>query len=551
MNFGSTTIQAIREYTDTQSTVLNTYIVTLCGLNKDATPEFNIEKWTKIAHIMSAIYNSPRTTTIVYQSFKPDYKEFELGRPQTLTALNREDTSSAINVVINSTTASREVLKYLSAFHGDTCCIRAIRLVNFPTLNISSRSLYPYQEEIILPPFIKIDTTERFIKDFMEYSKQDIIDCTIKAADKYVLNAECIRSKNLGPTPIKDLASMVKTITLDRDLMDSINNILKGYYNCDRTANHGFVHICNTIVLSAILYLDYVEQREENRSFDEIKTNLEHIIVAALFHDCGRDCKDGVDMWEDVSAKRAVEVLRNSGISQERVLEVERIMTDGSCTLNKIMKGADSIDIVRVRGYHQTRNPMGEIYTELNMDSSLISQDTLADEFDSLNKILRIISEATAISDGERHKIVDTLFVDYEGDEEPIAEKLADLNTNKNLNILVEANSKVCTILELDTDGDKVVANLTPFGTYTGFNKRYFEKTMKNRDIITEMAESIATFNNGCRNMCSYFVEQQYFSDPNRFFDDYIEILLCFLPVLPYSLRHLCKVIFPFRVRNL
>lgn len=77
--------------------------------------------------------------------------------------------------------------------------------------------------------------------------------------------------------------------------------------------------------------------------------------MAALFHDVGRLCRDGVDEWESESIEIAKANLRTD---KRRTGEIISILSDSDNLLHKIMKGADSVDITRTLAYNIHFNPL-------------------------------------------------------------------------------------------------------------------------------------------------------------------------------------------------
>lgn len=519
MNINTFQKLVLKKYSLSSSCYLNRYLASIAGVKKDIFPEFNVLHWEEIATITSTIYNAPLQSGVVYQAFKPRFDDLD---SETITPVKRKDATSSINLVINSTTNDSHTLQYLTPFRDETCCVSAIFFHQFPILDISSISEYEYQNEVMLPPYIRVytDSKRKLILD--EITTDNIIKCTLTKGDKRILNKECL------DRPIKreidTTRSVIKVIAFERQFMDSINTILRLYYNCDPRALHGFIHICNTMIISSVLFLDYVEQIKQNIPFDDVKKGLKNIIIAALFHDSGRNCRDGVDEWERKSLENMRDVL--SLTSPKNIVdEICDIMTSENNVLHDIMKGADSIDIARTNSYNPDRNPIAHSTHYQNLNKILIRPDTLVEEFNSITEIMNTIIKSVKLHDTEA---INDLFINYQ-----------DLNFNGTIEFPEDG---VCTI---DTE------SLIPFSTYKGISKRYFDPiTTPPKTFKRTVKEDIIAFNESTKTMCSYFIEHGYFADENRYFDDYMEVLLCFLPVIPYTLVHLSKVIFPFKTRS-
>ena len=530
MEFSLDVKRSIQMYTNGQSSPWNRYLARLAGINKDNIPYFDTATWHHIANVMSAIYNSPAQTVDLFQNFKPGFADINA---VDSTSVIREGSEKTINVILNSTTADIGVLQYLSPFHGAGCCVRKIMVQVFPILNVSNFSTYKYQNEVILPPFIRIDNGHLTPTTLDEYSEADIGKCAHIVDDAAVLgrstralDLDCFRSKPKQNIQILSQHSIVRTIFMDRWIIDYINKILEVYYSCTHAprTQHGFLHICDTITLTIILYLDWVEQLNRNEDCRVVKNNLENLIIAALFHDAGRFCRDGEDEWEkqsiEIAVNRLLSAMAENGLrvfSEERIRVIVNILGDERDPLHKIMKGADSIDISRVRSYDITHNPL---YTEDRYkDKTLIEDGTLTSEFGVVYTLMNAVNSRnlTIITD-----LAGTGNTDIEFDKQ---------NNKKD-------EDDLFPIFETYGGLDEISAE--QIGDYPHVEDTGLTYTVHLDEFIDTVGETF-----------EHFINQNYFVDRTRLFDDYWEILLCMLPMLKYSLRHLSKVIMPFRIRNL
>ena len=70
-------------------------------------------------------------------------------------------------------------------------------------------------------------------------------------------------------------------------------------------------------------------------------------------------------------------------------------------------------------------------------------------------------------------------------------------------------------------------------------------------ETVEQIPDLFEQFGEQVKEMCDRFNANHKFKNKHRYFDDYWEVLLSFLPVMPFTLGQLSKIIIPFRVENL
>ena len=267
---------------------------------------------------------------------------------------------------------------------------------------------------------------------------------------------------------------------------------------------------------------------------DKARNHLYILICAVLFHDAGRECRDGTDIWEADS--RRIAMLEINELNGPAFLDsVSAILSNGpisgdNAVLRDIYKGADSIDIARAQGYNERLNPLYETYRQYTQKERLTSEDTLVSEFHTIFQITSGILHSTAAASPDRPE-------DFFDDEEITGEDISD-----NFNL----NADICTAREEFT--------FPIFNTYNGFNTIYPNELIEydeDTDLTDFLSVKINEFIDSAKEVYDKFKENRYLQDETRYFDDYWEILLTFLPVFPYSLRHLSRVILPFEYKRI
>jgi len=529
------TLCAIRSYTDDQSTTINMSLLSRAGLSNDVRA-FDGTQWEKISLIISAIYNAPLVDdSKLYQVYKPNYKEFILLDDLTLNTILREDASlPIINTFFQSTTKDPDVISFLSLFHEAGCCIREINVKNFPILDLSELSSYEFQKEVIVPPYLvffqarlsEILEFEELVPDVVRENVRKVKntsygDCTDGGGYQYILDVERINKVQKTKVPLKVNFSTVTPYYILPEFVDYINKVITVFY-CRKPTHHGQAHICNTIILTLILYSSLLENRVEN--FD--KEVLSTAIMTALFHDSGRDCKDGKDVWEEKSADNAKTYIPKAcGVDGEIV---GKLIHDPKSAPAKYenaylaYKGADSIDIGRVTKYDPTKNPARDQNQKTN-----ILIDKLPNEIGDFGVIINNIESYDPKYELEEY--LDELFQYVEPDEE---------DTNGNI-ILKDVSSFEKKIIITKQD---VAAKMT---------KENISEKRAIKELKVDAKDVLENFNTTLKASTRYFIENRYLKNEIRYFHDYIEILLFFIPYMPYTMGGLSNFIIPFIHRNL
>jgi hypothetical protein len=499
----------VRQYTGDSSTTMNMYLIENNELTKEKNGfNFSENTWEKISLLTSVIINAPIGSTTVYHYHKKGYLE----KTKRGDKILGEKANDIITTSFKSTTDNENVREFLTPFKNVGCCQRRINLVNFPIFKVGLDSSYKDQEEVILPPYILYKTLNRNKITIHEYAEDIVKKCTKQIARKdftrcigghndYVIDTTCIKNFTKQSDLVDTNYGIIKSEYINRKIIDEINKVLKKYYKCEPGKSyHGKLHICNTILLSILLLTEIT---------DDFKPHLETTILSSLFHDSGRECKDGPDKWQKESASISkLEV--NSDIIYENIIDNPRKGEAGVSYY--AYKGADSIDIGRVIPYDKKLNPL---YGKFGKGvQNIISKSSLHDEFLALSYYMFKI---------ETGELADT---------EIIIKKR-------------RTPGKVVYISHFDLFPKYVLKRVEKdFPITDKSTEDKIEKILTEGDIASD---SIISMNA----MCEYFISKGYLRDENRYFDDYYEIVLAFLPLLPTTSRLLPRIIIPFRHRDL
>ena len=359
----------IREYTANSSTAVNNYLRNQIMV----IPEFSCDKAFKTMIINSIIYHLGQIRPECYSAFDKDtYLVSTENNPTERASVPTG--SKVLESAFLSTVPTREDLITVSNFFNreDSCCLKSIRnTTRMPFLDISSVSHYPDQRELLLPYGIVMKYNERSYTNVTYYYGVPQGHLFERQGEQYRLRNTVIVN-GIVQTPVERpvltyeyniLSTMVR-----RPLMNYINMILKTYYftpePCQDNTSHEWSHICSVILLATIIYSSLIEAEGRRINIH----NLNILILSCLFHDIGRECKDGVDD-ETISANRAYSLL--SGHPQwGRYAESVKAVINSKMpfdmldfTLQNIRlacKGADSIDIGRVNTYNPRLNPLNK-----------------------------------------------------------------------------------------------------------------------------------------------------------------------------------------------
>ena len=566
----------VYSYTNDSSSRIAKYLSRIYGITteEDTTPDLRVTEWKEVSLLLSILYNAPikEPGTILYQFYKESFNDFLYAyqNSNVLTPIRREEGNNSITVpvVFNSTTQDKEVLKYFSSFHDKKCCFRIIQLIHpFPILDVTMLSAYSFQKEVILPPFIMIKSENQQTFKINEYSEEDIKQCMGSTRtfpnlcpdeQRYDtrLNHDCFEDplKTLKPVDLEGTTSNIITLVLRRDVPKYINKILNEKYNlilykdpakhirADRIPkelhHHGVVHICNTITISIILFLNLADITNEINTREECERHLVITILSSLFHDVAR-IGEGEDKWEVQSSEMAVKELASS--SDLNRSDIEKIKNNiisecsGNCLSYYAYKGADSIDISRVTQYIKDNNPF---YIQYGHNSILANEGALDVEFKSLTSILTVIAvnDTTTFDDSFKEIVINIKY--YE--EEDNYTEFYDRDKPNNSDFFIENN-----VLKIKP-GKKEI-----FATSLTYPTEPIDILATEEENVQNLQLKLVDFYTSIKAMSRHFVDNNYLKDPTRYFDDYWEILLAFLSLMPYTSKHLCKIIIPFVHRDL
>jgi hypothetical protein len=282
---------------------------------------------------------------------------------------------------------------HIHEFFDDTpnprCCFKWFHNDRLPLYNIpESDTFYPDQSEVIIP----FDTVTEFVNVDIQSA---VLFRDRKPPVRTIQNQELYRTathqdSDLETTAINVYYYRVLSRTIKRELMDFINLMLKKYYFCDGRQNegggrrgtaHDWKHISSVIIVGCALYSGICDGYEIDTRQDE----YEILILACLFHDSGRDCRDGEDFWEPESAliaKKEISYFQPIAHLADKVYQV--LTGQGKETLYKVYlayKGADSVDIGRVKAYRPEYNPLQNLIKAKDTPTKLVDALThLIDE---------------------------------------------------------------------------------------------------------------------------------------------------------------------------
>lgn len=555
---------AIRAYSDSQSKIFNSHLIARVGLDvRVGCPNepalFDGGVWEQTALILSAIYNAPVVHELtVYQVYKPSFSEYCVATDLNILedfkirpVLKENTNGNILGTYLQSTTIDAGSLKYLGDFHEKTCCFRKITLVNFPVLNISDISSYTYQKEVVLPPYIVYENKLTSGVMYSEYTQ--IINDRIRnqypycssGQDSYVLNRENLEKTPMHDVSLKSSDTVVRPYYITRGIVSYINHILNKLYThakCDVTrTSHGKAHICNTIIFTLIIYASFYGN--DTTKFDRDLITV--AIFSSLFHDAGRECRDGEDVWEKESGELAGQNLGEMDFDKNSTGIVIGIITgeadkryfDGNEELAKNLerrfqpsyaayKGADSADIFRVKRdsydpeYNPAYNVNGPFRAYTNRLLTVIKgEHNLVKEMDSF----RIIVEYIETGDDREEELEDDEMFEKTGDWGSTIQYNYDPQNSFTRNPIV--------LTVNNTDPKKI----------KGLRREAQEQA---KDIIRKFFINI-------RRAKTYFINNKYLRTPGRYFDDYMEILIYFLPYMPSAMVSMSSFIIPFEHRKL
>jgi hypothetical protein len=543
------------------------------------------QMWEKIGLLISILYNAPlRSDLELYSFYKEGYNDFSLSLPEPiLTPIKREmemaGNISTVPVIFTSTTTEKDVFQYFSSFHDETCCHRIIRIeYPFPILKVNELSSYPYQNEVILPPFIILKSNSKSTNTVIEeYSIEELQKCSqlIKGGQSYcgpsipyetrILNHECLSKYKHRPANLDTAGITISTIPMERSIVMYINTILNDYYFLFERENpdvvnprppclhhHGIIHICNTIAISMVLFLSLV-QKENTGSRDDVINELRITILSSLFHDTGRKGRAGPDQWEaesaDIAKKHLLEVIERPDIIDIISLNIST-KVDVDRFSYYAYKGADSIEINRLRSYDQIYNPFYKKYGHYNVlansktESSLVGSEKpgiLVSEFESFTSIINIILSDEHLE--RAYKKLINVGLNWE------STVVADFYTG---NVLRDAFIVQNETVELKNNQRALFRTCLVYPTEK--IKKYDNEEEKNKNVrqaVRNLALKLNDFFLGILSLIRLFHEKMYLKDNTRYFDDYWEILLAFLNFMPYTANELCKIIVPYEHRLL
>jgi hypothetical protein len=525
----------IKGYTDSQSTPINKYLVSKAGLTDEFSRPFDADQWEQIAILISAIYNAPPILEPInlYQFYLPDYKEYTITEELKLEPSLRETSLNPIlSTFFQSTTHNDEVLSLMGSFHGEGCCMRKITISNAPILDVSKFSAYEYQDEVMLPPYLIFRQEMPSSKeDITEYSPENVRINSKKVVDMNDpchINSVILDIDQIKQTPHQDVSlhtnfSEVRPVCMHPGFLSYINIILDEFYTFKHQTKHGKGHICSVIILTAILYSTLKTQ-------DADPEILSIAILTSLFHDSGRQGRDGKDLWEQESAKNArrkiaekdektANIVSNM-INAKEIDEIDDVYKSAFFAY----KGADSIDIVRVVSVY---SPEKNVASGQNEITDIFIRH-LPFEFSDFTSIIALIENYT---EGEN---LDSYLEDYFYTEEDeievkdgsIVYEYAGFFSRPNINFSND------DIQRISVETNKSVRKVR-------------------KDIIEEKNDVITNFYSTLKNGAKYFITKKYLKVDGRYFDDFLEILLFYLPYMPYTMVGMSNYIFPFTHRNL
>lgn len=532
---------AIRSYTDTQSTTMNLSLISRAGLAEEFLKDFEPSEWERVAILLSAIYNAPLVETItLYQFYKPNYEDYLIDKDLLLKKVVRERKGyrDIIGTYFQSTTKNPEVLKYLSPFHDNGCCFREINVSNMPILDLSNLSSYEFQEEVVLPPYIIFRQMRQGIKILSEHPAEDIKRCTLKLRNEtyrhckdggdaqYMLDESCMAESQLKGSTLVMAQDAVSPYCISPDFIEYINKKLEDLYSHERCkkSNHGKAHISHVIILTLILYSSFFSNRTE--SFDD--DTLQIALLSALLHDSGRECQNGIDIWESESADIARKHLPKpiSDIVAAIIIQKDINESTHNYTAAYVAyKGADSVAIAKAKTFIPEMNPAYKTSSKLT--------DILIEK----------LSEEYSVDFGNIIDSIEHGEIPDEYDEEDMFEKEGNFKRDG----FVQYNYGIMTMFSNSRKSIRI--------TKRDVDKKMEEEEMSRKDALRELKDdavnTIATFFRTIRSAIMYFISKRYLQDDSRYFHDYLEILMFFLPYMPYTMTGLSNFIIPFKHRDL
>lgn len=378
----------IEEYTRDASTFINNYLRSQIR----TFPEFFAETAITTLMLNSYIYNRG-TPQQSYSAFKSD-EHYVSTDNLSIRRKNVPIKGKIVEFVFRSTVTHPNDLKAVSNFFNKTgtCCLKNIKNYTIPILDISSYSLYPDQQEFIMPYGIVMQFTGKArTTNVMIYPGANETDLNFRDPKSGKFRFTPPSEIKLTKSTVGSYKYTVLSTMISRNFMNFINIILKTYYYdpklCKRS-EHAWEHICSVMLLATIVYASMKDHDGDPLNNDLI----EILLLSCLFHDIGRKCRDGADIYEADSIVTALNILKKSefkhhyqnvvyilsiGVKNirinERVSNTHGIGLTEAKTLYMAYKAADSIDIARVMAYKQENNPLAktrfknlEVYSDCN-----------------------------------------------------------------------------------------------------------------------------------------------------------------------------------------
>jgi uncharacterized protein YdeI (BOF family) len=398
--------ELFKSYTQDSSSFINNYLRSQIR----TFPEFFVETAITTLMLNSYIYHhgEPHHSYSAFKSAEYYVSTDNLSKRRRDVPKNGKILESAFL----STVTHPNDLKAVSNFFNETgtCCLKNIKNYTIPILDISSYSLYPDQKEFIMPYGIVMQFTGKTrTAKVMIYPGATETDLNVSdpksgkfrftppiqskeptKSQSQSQSKEPTKSKRKEPTPsiVGTYNYTVLSTMISRNFMNFINTILKTHYydplKCKKS-QHAWEHICSVMLLATIVYASM-----KDHDGDPLNNELiEILLLSCLFHDIGRVCRDGEDIYEAQSVHMALEILKKSEFTHHyrdvvyilsigvknivKTILIPEIGRTEAETVYLAYKAADSIDIARVHQYKQEHNPLAktrfkdlEVYSDCN-----------------------------------------------------------------------------------------------------------------------------------------------------------------------------------------